>query len=86
MGDKLIVMVAIADDGTAERFTSAEQGFKLMDEFAMTMMSRTIELADYDALETKGIDLDNMIQNVMRNHVHKRRNRNEMDEKYGKSQ
>ncbi len=85
MGDKLIVMVGIADEETAKRFTSTDRSFKLMDEFDMTMMSRWIELSDYDTLGAKGIDLDNMIKNVMRNHVHKRRNRNEMDEKYGKS-
>ena len=84
MGDKLIVMVAVADEETAERFASIDNNRELMNKFDMTMMSRMIELADFDAVESKGLDLDNMIQNVLRNHVGRRRNRNEMDEKYGK--
>ena len=81
MGDKLIVMVAVADEETAERFASIDNNRELMNKFDMTMMSRMIELADFDAVESKGLDLDNMIQNVLRNHVGRRRNRNEMDEK-----
>ncbi len=75
----MIVMVAIADEETATRFTSTDHSFELMERFDMTSMSREIELSDYDTLGAKGIDLDNMIKNVLRNHVHKRRNRNEME-------
>ncbi len=84
MGDKLIVLVAIGDEETAKSFTSTDHSFELMDKFDMAMMSRQIELSDYDTLGAKGIDLDNMIKNVLSNHVHKRRNRDEMNERYGK--
>src|ERR1700682_5488145 len=76
MGDKLIVMVAVADEATREKFSSIDKNRELMNKFDMTMMSRMIELADFDAVESKGLDLDNMIQNFLRNHVVRRGNRN----------
>jgi hypothetical protein len=47
----------------------------------MVVASTDLDLGDYEAT---GVDLDHLVKNAMRNHVGRRRNQNDMDEKYGK--
>jgi hypothetical protein len=83
MGDKLIVMVAVADEETAKRFDSTENYLELTDKFDMTVMSRMTELSQDDiSVGTVRIDLNAMTQEAVHFHFTKKRAKKELGEKY----
>ena len=55
--------------------------FELMEKFDASMASTEVDFSTYDA---GGVDFNHIIQGAIQNHIGRRRNRNEMDEKYGK--
>ena len=83
MGDKLITIVAITDEEHAKAFMATKTVVEMSERFDLVMASREFELSDFDAVEAAGIDLPNLIRNAMANHVGRRRNRDEMNKKYG---